>query len=516
MRGVDRRSFLAWLSSGAVAAATLGHGGSLASATEGTVPADGPGVDGVLVLRNATVFDGTGAAPAGRTTVVCAGGRIVAVGGAHELSVPEGARVVDCTGRFLIPGLWDLHTHSGEIVPTFPALQLVHGVTSVREMRGSTATHEVRERIERGELAGPRMVVASNTLDGPGSPVPGATVVDSGADADDAVRTARREGADLLKVYSFLRPGGHAAIAEHAARHGLPFSGHSPSLLPVQEVVRRGQHSIEHNYGMHLSTSADADDYFARLASMPDDPSDPDWWGAQASLLEREAFRTYLPGRAADLAGLLAEHGAFHVPTFAVETAYSRHPTHFLDDERAQERAHRWIPPDIRAEWDAYVSAWPEWSPERSETELAYLEARLELVNDLVAAGAPVGTGTDCGAAYVFPGVSTHDELAALVRAGLSPARALRAATSDAARCAGVSDTGEVRAGHRADLVVLDADPLTDIAHTREIHGVVAAGALYGPAERAALFDEIERAARVPSTTGVTAPVPHCCPVPVR
>ncbi|WP_024877421.1 amidohydrolase family protein [Saccharomonospora piscinae] len=507
MGTVDRRSFLAWLSTGAVAAATLGRGGSLAVAEAERGATAGE----VLVLRGATVFDGTGTGATADTTVVCASGRIVAVGRGLPGGLPAGARVVDCSGAFVIPGLWDAHTHSTEITPTVPALHLVHGVTGVREMRGSPATHEVRRRIERGTLAGPRMVVASNTLDGPDSRVPGATLIETDDDAREAANAARQEGADLLKVYSFLPRDQHTAIARHADRVGLPFAGHSPSLLPVHEVIRRGQRSVEHNYGMHLSTSVDAEDYFARLAALPDEPTDPNWWGRLAPLWEREAFRTYDRGRAGALAGLFAEHGAWHVPTLAVESAYARHPTRFLDDDQAQERARRWLPASLREQWRARVQAWPEWSPERAETELAYLDARLRLVADLAEDGAPVAAGTDCGSPYVFPGVAVHDELALLVRAGLSPARALRAATRDAARCAGIADAGTVVAGAHADLVVLDADPLADIGNSRAIRAVVTRGAYLGPTERQRLFDEIERAADGSEAPQPAGPAPASC-----
>jgi imidazolonepropionase-like amidohydrolase len=510
MSGFDRRSFLAWLSSGVVAAATLGRGGSVAVAAAEREGA----TDGALLLRDATVWDGTGAPARRRTSIVISGDRVLAVGRWAPDEVPDvpGLRIVDCAGRHVVPGLWDLHTHSADVTPTVPALHLVHGITGVREMRGSEATHAVRRRIERGDLAGPRMVVASMTLDGPDSPVPGAVLIDTDADARDAAREAKRQGANLLKVYSFLHGDEHAAIARHAQQLGLPFAGHSPSLLPVQEVVRRGQRSVEHNYGMHLSTAARAEDHFAYLAALPDDPDDPQWWGTRAALLEREVFQTYDRHRAADLAGLFVAHDAWHVPTLAVESAYAQHPSRFLDDEETLDLAERWLPATIRRQWEETVRAWPEWTPERAETELAYLDARLELVGDLAADGAPLGAGTDSGAAYVFPGLALHDELELLVRAGLSPARALLAATRDAAHCAGVADSGTITAGARADLLVLDADPLTDIRHTRDIHAVIARGRHYGPAERRRLFDEIEAAAR-DDQVGATSPASACCAV---
>lgn len=454
---------------------------------------------GVTVLTGATLVDGTGSGAQPGATVVLAGERILAVGRGADVPAIAGVRVVDLRGKFLIPGLWDLHTHSSEVAGTFPPMHLVYGVTGIREMRGSAETHEVWRRVRRGELDGPSMVIASKVLDGPDSRNPFSDPIVTAADARRAMREARAEGADVVKVYSFMDRPTHAAIAREAGRAGLRIAGHSPSPLPVQDVIEAGQLSIEHNYGMHLSTSARRDEYFARLEAMPDDADDPNWWGRQASQLEREAFRTYSPDHAAELGGLLAEHGAWHVPTLAVESSISVHPSYHLDDPELVGLMERFMPRALREEWVAWAQAWPAWTPEREALELEYFDAKLRLVGDLAAAGGNVGAGTDCGTPFVFPGLAAHDELELLVRAGLSPMRALQAATRDAARCAEQEDVaGTVTAGKRADLLVLDADPLADIGNTRRIHAVVARGRYLGPVQRQEIFDELERAAQEP------------------
>lgn len=493
MVDVDRRTLLAWLGGTALGAGLPGL------RTAAGAPADALAEDGagVTVLTGATLVDGTGAPPVRAATVVLAGTRILAVGRRTDVPAIAGVRVIDLTGKFVIPGLWDLHTHSTEVADTFPPMHLVYGVTGIREMRGSAETHAVWRRVRRGDLAGPSMVISSKVLDGPDSRNPFAVPIVTVEDARRAVRAAKAEGADVVKVYSFMDRETHALIAREAGRVGLRIAGHSPSPLPVQDVITAGQLSIEHNYGMHLSTSTRRDEYFARLEAMPDDADDPNWWGRQASQLEREAFRTYSPGHAAELGALLAERGAWHVPTLAVESSISVHPSNHLDNPELVGLMERFMPPSLRDEWVQWVEAWPAWTPEREALELEYFDAKLRLVGDLAAAGGTIGAGTDCGTPFVFPGLAAHDELELLVRAGLSPMRALQAATRDAARCAEQGDVaGTVTAGKRADLLVVDADPLADIRHTRHLHAVVARGRYLGPAEREEIFDQLEQAAQ--------------------
>ena len=492
MAELDRRSVLAWLGGTALGVGAAGlTGTALAAATQR------PEAGSVTVLTGATVVDGTGASPMREAVIVTAGERILAVGRIADIPAIAGVRVIDLGGKFVVPGLWDLHTHSSEVDRTYPPMHLVYGVTGIREMRGTAETHEVRRRIDSGELTGPSMVISSEVLDGPDSRNPLSIPIETEDDARRAVEAATSQGADLIKVYSFMQHHQHAFIARHADRAGLRFGGHSPSPMPVQDVLDNGQHSVEHNYGMHLSTSTRRAEYFAQIAQMPDDAADPGWWGAQVPWLEREALDTYSARLATELADQFAAQGAWHVPTLAVEYATSRHPAQLFDDPRLRELMQRFMPSAIREEWRQWVDAWPPWTPEREALERKYFDAKLEIVGDMADAGGPVVTGTDCGVAFVFPGLAVHDELELLVRAGLSPMRALQAATRDAARCAGQGEyTGTVAAGKRADLVVLDADPLADITTSRRIHAVMARGTYLGPAERRRIFDEIEQVAQ--------------------
>ncbi|MFG1647619.1 amidohydrolase family protein [Amycolatopsis sp. NPDC049252] len=480
MGDVDRRSFLAWLGTGVLGATLLSAGRAEAAGT-------------ITVLTHATLVDGTDAPPLRDATIVLAGDRIAAVGRGVPAPALAGVRVIDLTGKHVIPGLWDAHTHETSMARTFPALHLVNGVTSIRDMDGSPATHDVLRRVERGELPGPRMVIASRILDGGGSFVGAHRLVATPADAAVAVREEKAGGAGLVKVYSFMSPEIHGAIAAESRRNGLPYGGHIPIQLSVPDVLARGQHTVEHLYAFHASTSTKKAEYYAQLAALPADTGS--WPGALAAM-DRDAVTSHSAALTRELAGRFRARGAWHVPTLAVLARTSTPPGDLPADPVLQGLADRYLPRAVRQEWLDLAAAWPVWSPERVAQEAAYLEAELELVGELAAAGAPIVAGTDSGYLYTFPGFATHDELELLVRAGLSPKRALQAATRDAARAAGRPSSGTVEVGKDADLVVLDADPLSAITNSRGIHAVVSRGTFLGPAERQRIFADVERAAQ--------------------
>ena len=203
MSEASRRTFLSWLSTSGLALAAAGASGAwpAAAAAERS---------GVLVLTNATLIDGTGAGPRPNTTIVVAGNRIAAVGH-HGIAPPAGVRVVDLRGKYVLPGLWEMHSHTigleGILAPSF----IVNGVTTVREMWGTPHVRDVRARITSGELLGPRMVVGSDIIDGPDSAIAGfegnfPIQVRTVAEARAAVRRVKRDNPTFVKLYSYLRP----------------------------------------------------------------------------------------------------------------------------------------------------------------------------------------------------------------------------------------------------------------------------------------------------------------------
>jgi imidazolonepropionase-like amidohydrolase len=396
-----------------------------------------------LALTHVTVIDGTGAPPQPDMVVVITGDRITALGRTGKLGPPVGAQVVNATGKFLLPGLWDMHLHTalnpGEPDYSLPLL-IANGVTGVRDMSGP------RERLEpylrevaEGKRWGPRMVVAGAVLDGKTPTSPGAIPVADADQAASAVVRLKKENAEFVKVYSLLSRDAYYAVAVEAYRLDLPFVGHVPEAVSVAEAADAGQRSIEHLHRLRL-TGSERDDAFRHLVL----------------------------------------NGTWVVPTNIADTAV-------VDGDPRDPRL-KYIPSAV----------WRQWDPRedmRSESEsgtdaAAALQAKqkdLQLVAALHRAGVHLLAGTDTAShnPYTFPGFSLHDQLALLVQAGLTPMEALQAATLEPARFLGrEKEIGTVQRGRLADLVLLDANPLANIRNTGKINAVVVGGRLL---DRAAL-----------------------------
>jgi imidazolonepropionase-like amidohydrolase len=400
-------------------------------------------------------------------TVLIADGRITTVAGSAEVEVAAEVQIIDGAGRFLIPGLWDMHVHTlwdPSIEDTFLPLFIANGVTGVRDMGGiPSLTRSWPQKIEEGELLGPRVVAAGPILDGDPPLHAGVSVgVDGPEAAREALRTVRSEGYDFAKVYTLLSRESYFAIAEEAGRLDFPFAGHPSGYVTPLEASEAGQLSIEH------LAHGQPDPGFFDLACVDAD-------GCAALL---EAF---------------VRNGTWQVPTLVMlrAKAYSEEPA-YGEDPRL-----RFVPEMVRADYlSARKRRMDEGTPERVAERRHDWERHLRLVRAMDEAGVPLAAGTDTGVLFSLPGFSLHDELALFVEAGLSPAAALRAATSAAATLAGLrNETGRVAEGLAADLVLLRANPLEDIRSTTAIDGVVRAGRWIGSNELVRMLEAVEKAA---------------------
>lgn len=498
MSETNRRTFLSWLSMSGLALTTVGVTGTPAAADPSNV----------LVFTNATLIDGTGAAPRPNTTIVVVGDRIAAVGN-HETAPPPGVRVVDLRGRYVLPGLWDMHSHMFALEKILPPLFIANGVTRVREMWGQPFVRALRDRIHAGELVGPRMVVASNIVDGPdsmltflGDPIE----VRTPEEARAAVHQARRDGADFVKVYSGLRDDTFTAVADEARRVGLRIAGHSPDRMSVVRTSDLGMRTQEHLYGLYVDVSSERDRIRQAIQDLPIDPANPLAWFFAVRGLEIEASKSYDPARAAAVFAALARNRTTLSPTLTVLRLFNTPPEVIKDDPRV-----KYVPAWVKQDWDAGLGG--PWTPEQVAAGREFFDASARLVRNAAAAGVSIVAGTDGGiaASYIFSGFGLHDELELMVRVGLTPMQAILAATRDAARVAGQQHlSGTVAPGKAADLLVLDANPLADIRNTQRIHAIVANGRLIGRSERERMLADIEtEAANTPRPS--TVQVVPCC-----
>lgn len=232
---------------------------------QGQVPLAIPGIEAgeltkSLALKNVSVIDGTGKAARPGMTVLLSGSRIEALGPTEKIAVPQGAQVIEAGGKFLIPGLWDMHIHIGDATQGWAPLSLLtaNGITGSRVMSGLPLVRQFRAEISEGKRLGPRLVVASPIIDGPNTDrFKLWRYVENAEQGRLAVRDAIHEGADFIKVYNSLSRESYFAIAAEANRHRVPFVGHVPFYLTPAECSAAGQKSIEHLDGilMHCSTA---------------------------------------------------------------------------------------------------------------------------------------------------------------------------------------------------------------------------------------------------------------------
>jgi imidazolonepropionase-like amidohydrolase len=471
-----------------VAGAAVGAAGLFARPA-GATPAGGGGT----AFVHGTVIDPDRGRVYQDMTVLVRGDRIEAV--EPTGAVPAGVRVVDLRGRFVIPGLADMHTH-GQAEWLDPALNVVNGVTTVREMSGTPAVWDWRARIEAGTLLGPRYTISSPIIDGaPSIWDPALLKVLSVADAREArqaVRDVVAGGADFVKTYSRLNRSAFRAIAAEAHRLGVPFAGHCPDEVPSEEAADLGQASIEHVFSAAYDASSREEEIRAEIGRIRLDLGDYAGWFAAIHPVEWTAANSYSPSNARRLFGKYARRRTRQVPTLAMHRGLDFARTLDLPaDPRAKYLGPELLGGQQYALTELYLKDRP---PAQDAEWAAMFDHRLAIVGEMHRAGVPIMTGTDTGTCGVYPGFSVHDELALLVAAGLSPMAALAASTVEPARFLG-ANTGRIAPGAAADLVVLGADPLADIRNSQRIEGVVVRGRYLDAAERERVLREVEGAA---------------------
>jgi imidazolonepropionase-like amidohydrolase len=442
---------------------------------------------GTIAITNVTVIPMTGTAATPDQTILIRRGRIASIGPAHETAVPGKAEIIDGRGKYAIPGLWDMHVHAAREgrARYFWPLFLAHGVTGVREMGSYLDTLVLwRRTLERHPAAGPRVIWSSPMLDGSPASWTHAIALTSAAQARATVDSMHARGFDFLKVYERLPRDVYLAVAEQAARRGVPFAGHLPDGVDPVTAAEAGQRSIEHGSGIYVACIPGA---AALLDSVRQNRGDT---GGAASRVQRlVSLLLGGPDEAACdrvLAALVA-NGTAVTPTMTVRRSYAIADTSLRHDPRA-----RFAPPPLVARWVAdAAAALARKPPEERDFDAAMFRRFVQFVGTMHRAGVTILAGTDASdEPFVYAGASLHDELELLVSAGLGPADALAAATARPAAFLGATDSlGTLEPGKVADLVILDADPLVNIANTRRVHAVVSRGRLIAAAAIASLLD---------------------------
>jgi imidazolonepropionase-like amidohydrolase len=399
----------------------------------------------------------------------------VEVGPVALVKPPSHTQIIDGSDKFLIPGLWDMHVHLAG-VSADPAwsnqvllsLLLANGITGVRDMGGDLEILvNWRREIESGALLGPRIIASGPWLAGGGKKTSEQFPVANAEVARTAVRELKRRGADFIKVISLPSRDAFFAVADEAKKENIPFAGHLPVEISALEASNAGIRSIEHLYysAFALSCSSKEEELRKRLIERGKRGAAGVW---NEILLEAEA--TYDPEKADALWRALKKNNTWVTPTLA-SLDITAHP----EDQSAQNPLLAFVPPKLAKEWGDSLG--DEETKKRAASLWRVAANDWKLTGEMLHAGVPLLAGSDSLDPFVFPGDSLHRELAELVRAGFTPAEALRAATLGAAEFLGRErELGTVEKGKIADLVLVDANPLENIGNTRKISAVIRSG----------------------------------------
>ena len=446
-----------------------------------------------VAITGVTVIDVEQGRHVANQTVLVRGTRIAALGADGSVTVPSGATVVDGRGRFLLPGLWDMHAHVDDAAPWAFPLYVANGVTGIRDM----GSHLDRLRGWRaGEAAAavmPRVVAAGPIVTGLVDDAdPRLVRVADSAGAERAVDTLVRRGVQLVKVHDWLTPAAYGGVLAAARRHGLAVAGHVPVAIHPADAARRGQRTIEHqgsawaDFVVYASSSEST--WVRRARALVGRPVDPSRLIGSWPVAELDSLTaSFSEAKADSLARAIAASDAWVTPTLHVFSTVHLLPPDSAASLRSPRLRH--LPDPVRARLPAILGdmARAGREPGRLAARARLRDLHAGMVRRLHQAGVPLLAGSDAAPAYglTVPGYTLHDELEALQHAGVPAAAVLRAATLEPARALGATDSlGTVAVGRLADLVLLDADPLADVANTTRIHAVVANGRLF---DRAAL-----------------------------
>ena len=444
-----------------------------------------------IVITHVTIINPGESSVIPNATVVIEGDRITAVSRGHAPAVipAKNARIIDGSGRFLIPGLWDMHVHTafGDWFPggrdIILPLFIANGVTGVRDMGGDVPVLSAwRKGIAAGEIVGPRMMFSGPMLDAPLPDgklrFPSSIAVTTPASAANAVDSLKSQGVDFIKVQSVISHDAYLAAAAEARKIGIPIVGHVPDKVRIREVIAAGQKSIEHLMGSFEGCSSEEEKFVSGQGNL-------------------KLLLTTIDQKKCDaLIAKLAQTQTWECPTLA----WQRGGT-FLDQrDLKHDPLDKYVPAYWRdVTWKRFFDEMmPDLQRDPLDLRREYFARNLQMVGAQHRAGVPFLAGTDTAPAiYVLPGFSLHDELSNFVEAGFSPMDALQTATSNPAKFFGSERTsGSIAPGKIADAVLLNANPLADIHNTRKIEAVIANGRLYDRPALDHLLFQVEAAAR--------------------
>jgi len=437
-----------------------------------------------LLFRNVHVVDVRTGTVLEDRAVRIEGERITAVMPDGEAANEAGATVIDAKGGYLAPGLMDMHVHLQ--VREHATMNLLRGVTTVRNMWGNPETLAWKAAVEEGTLPGARIVTSGALVDGEPPIWEGSVVMTDPADADAFVLQQKRAGYDFVKVYSRLEPRVFQALLDAGQKHGMEISGHVAQDVPLPDAIAGGMLTSEHLIGVLHAVAADR--------SLPNPSLSPKDERAKKLVVKFGSGEVPAEGyidtvRLDAVAAAARGAGHWFVPTTRVMRNFSSDPVPYIDGmERFMGPMERDMLPLIKAGTVGKVLFNIDAAHQAGED--IHQKLRRQAILELYNAGAPMLVGTDSFQSAA--GTVTIDEMESLHALGIPSDAVLRAATLEPARYLGrEGELGEIREGAIADLIFLDSNPLEDLAALKELRGVAKAGVWYDEQAIAAMLEEM-------------------------
>lgn len=426
------------------------------------------GSDGVFAFDNVNVVPMDTERILENQTVIVRDGKIAELGDAAKLPIPQNATRVDGRGKYLMPGLADMHTHvqsEGELL-----LLVAHGVTAIRDMFGSPYKIVWRDRIARGEMFGPTIYTAGPIVDGPRPDMSEMARVTTAEDSERIVVEQKQRGYDFIKVYHNLSREGYDSVLAAAKKHGIPTAGHVAYSVSLQHAFDSGQNCIEHLTGYVEDIQRKDSPYIGEIDAQKTSGKD--------KFLKSVNFAE--ESKIPDLAARTRQAGVWNCPTLIAYRDWGLTAAEIK--ERVDQSEMKYVHPMLMAQWSPVNKDEVPYSDAiAANDEVTLMKRRVEVHKKITKAlndvGAGLLLGTDTGVPFVVPGVSAIEELELLVSAGLTPYQALKTGTSNPAEYLKASDRfGTVTVGKRADLILVEDNPLKDVAILRRRSGVMLRG----------------------------------------
>lgn len=426
-------------------------------------------------------------------TVIVKDGRILKMTKSDSIQLSDENEIIDASGKYLMPGLWDAHVHFAYIESLAPSmfdLFLVHGITSVRDTGGKIDfVKEWKTKADENPTTAPRVKIAGPLLDGMPNVYDGSSPLRpplsvGAASVEEAIKIVdelAEQGVDLIKAYEMLAPEQFKAITSRAKQIGLKVTGHVPLSMDVISASNAGLNSMEHLRNLELSTASNADELFVERQKVLKEGNDLPGGDLRSNIHELQRTSAYdnQDERKIDhVLDVLAKNDTWQIPTMALNTGFTER--HFMRPDWAESL--ELLPDDIAQSWSKGIATFND--REISEASKKRSDWCLDMVDRINKKGIKLMAGTDCPIFFLTPGLSLHEELAVLVRAGLTPLEAIESATLNPAEYFDLqNELGLVKEGFIADLLLLEANPLDAIQNTKKINAVIKNGKFHGRAE---------------------------------